>query len=116
MDLLYVILKILLKNYYLKTLINYCQLSQCAVWDTNEEPRNKLKYVNGSKVYVENTSCWQQLYHMKYQGKDEIIKVDKAEVYSTQYRKSLLIAIDSGVQENSEITFGCIQELIIKKR
>lgn len=98
-----------------KTLSNYCQLSQCAVWGTNEEPRIKLKYVNGSKVYVENTYCWQQLYHMKYQSKDKIIKVDKAEVYSIEYRKGLFVALDSGVQKNSEITFGCIQELIILK-
>ncbi|XP_029675247.1 uncharacterized protein LOC115242842 [Formica exsecta] len=56
-------------------------------WGTNEEPRIKLKYGNGCKVYVENTYCWQQLYHIKYQGKDKIIKVDKAEVYSTEYRK-----------------------------
>lgn len=52
---------------------------------------------------------------MKYQGKDKIIKVDKAEVYSTEYRKGLFVAIDSGVQENSEITFDCIKELIILK-
>lgn len=52
---------------------------------------------------------------MKYQSKDTIIKVDKAEVYSTQYRKNLFVAIDSGIQVNSEVTFGCIQELIILK-
>lgn len=98
-----------------KTLSNYCQLSQCAVWGINEEPRTKLKYVNGSKVYVENTYCYQQLYHMKYHSKDKIIKVGKAEVYDTEYRKDLFVAIDSGVQQNSKMTFGCIQELIILK-
>jgi len=52
---------------------------------------------------------------MKYQSKDKIIKVDKAEVCSIEYRKGLFVALDSGVQKISEITFGCIQELIILK-
>lgn len=52
---------------------------------------------------------------MKYQDKDEIIEVIKAEVYSTKYRKGLFVAINSGVQENNKITFGCIRELIILK-
>lgn len=89
-----------------KTLINYCQLSQCTLWDINEELKIKLKYVNGSKVSVENTFYMEQLYRMKYQSKDKIIKVDKAEINSTEYRKGSFVAIDSGVQENTEITFG----------
>lgn len=50
---------------------------------------------------------------MKYQGKDKIIKVDKAEIYSTEYRKGLFVAINSGVQDSRKLTFGCILELII---
>jgi len=98
-----------------KTLINHCQLYQCAVWGTNEEPRIKLKYVNGRKTYVENTYCRQWLHQMKYQDKDKIIEVNKAEVYGIEYRKDLFVAINSGVQENNKITFGCIKELIILK-
>jgi len=96
-----------------KTLINHCQLYQCAVWSINEEPR--IKYVNEQKTYVENTYCRQWSYQMKYQNKDKIIEVNKAEVYGIEYRKDLFVAIDSGVQENNKITFGCIKELIILK-
>jgi len=52
---------------------------------------------------------------MKYQDKDKIIEVNKAEVYGIEYRKNLFVAINSGVQENNKITFGCIKELIILK-
>lgn len=73
----------------------------------------KLKYSNGQKIIVENMSCKQQLYEMRYQCKDKVIKVSKAEINGIQYRKGLFVAIDSGIKENSTVTFGCIKEVII---
>lgn len=72
-----------------KTMINYCQISQCATWSiSNTKPRKKIKYTKSETIKIIHTSSKLKLKEMELQDEDYVIKIDKIEVYGIEYLSS----------------------------
>lgn len=97
-----------------KTMINHCQISQCAIWGSGTKPREKIKYTKSETVKIVYTLSKIKLNEIGLRDEDNVIKVDKIEVYGIEYRVGLFVAIGGGKEnKNGDPEFGCIKEILL---
>jgi len=99
-----------------KTMINICQISQCAIWGTGESPAEsrKLEYSMRDHMKVAYAQSKSQLYELGLGNDDYIFKFDRMIIHGIEYRTELFVAIDSGAKsDDGNIVFGCIKEILL---
>lgn len=95
-------------------MINHCQISQCAIWGSGTKPREKIKYTKSETVKIVYTLSKIKLNEIALRDEDNVIKVDKIEVYGIEYRVGLFVAIGGGKEnKNGDPEFGCIKEILL---
>jgi len=97
-----------------KTMINHCQISQCATWGLGTKPREKIKYTKSETVKIGHTLSKVKLSEIGLRDEDYVIKVNKIEIYGIEYRVGLFVAIDGGKEDdNGDPKFGYIKEILL---
>jgi len=100
-----------------KTMINICQISQCAIWGTGESPveSRKLEYSRRDHMKVANAQS--KLYELGLGNDNYIFKFDRIVIHGIEYRTDLFVAIDSGAKsDDGNIVFGCSKEILLIKQ
>ncbi|XP_036148433.1 uncharacterized protein LOC118647499 [Monomorium pharaonis] len=98
-----------------KTMINICQILQCATWGTDKSllKSNKFEYLKREYVKVAHALSRIELNKLELENDNYIFKLNRIIVHEIEYRNGF-VAIDSGVEtDNGDILFGRIKEIIL---
>lgn len=99
-----------------KSMTNLCQLSQCSTWGTNKLPRTKLNFDQKEQIQVVDTHLKEKLKELHFKDTDCVFRVNKINIYGTEYRNDFFVGIDNRVnREDGNVIFGCIKEMIVIK-